>query len=474
MPRCTSGAAPAELEAAVELEASGIGAGIELLALGGASELPGLSVALERFGVRLVPARGDPELLARLARDASRAEEQVPELLGVLLGPEPPESEMSRVVELVRRSPLHQNLPILVPSGPKPPADTLDVAPGACSEVGEVAAGSREVAPALSAAPVVLRLSFGSSASLESELALLLELHRARTSAARYAARAEQARGELLEARASSAAFAEQARAFQAELETSQAQLVQASKLALLGELVAEVAHEINGPLAFSLSHLGTIQSGVSRCFARLGQSAVEPGEERVRLEERLRGVILGLNRIKGLVVKLQTFSRMDDGQRHPVRVAEAIGTILAIVEHRMDDRIHLTTELREPEVIQCDPALINQCVMNLVVNAIDAIEGEGKLAIVAGAEADRYVIRVRDSGVGVPIDLRQRIFDPFFTTKPAGKGTGLGLSIASTIVKKHGGTLALDRCAEGGTEAVISLPLSQLVLPRRAAAAAR
>jgi two-component system NtrC family sensor kinase len=172
--------------------------------------------------------------------------------------------------------------------------------------------------------------------------------------------------------------------------------------------------------------------------------------------------------------------------------VADAIGTVLTILHHRMRDRIHLTTEFGKPDIIQCDPSLINQCVMNLLVNAIDAIGArdggeeydgsdavddverhdgarmEGNIHVSARGEGDSYVIRVNDSGHGVSPEIEHQIFDPFFTTKPVGKGTGLGLSIASSVVKKHGGTLALSPGANGGTEAVIRIPLGRIAPARR------
>ena len=184
--------------------------------------------------------------------------------------------------------------------------------------------------------------------------------------------------------------------------------------------------------------------------------------------------VVLGLDRIKSLVVKLQTFSRLDDGRNQAVNVAAAIDTVLTILHHRIPEHVQVTTEFGAPEVIQCQSSLINQCVMNLIVNAIDAIEpreAAGCVHISARAEGDSYVIRVVDNGPGIPPDIASRIFDPFFTTKPEGKGTGLGLSIAAGVVEKHDGTLALLPADGGGTAAVARLPLGRVTANVRAAA---
>jgi C4-dicarboxylate-specific signal transduction histidine kinase len=456
LPRRGSGAEPGGPEARA---AAG---GLELLALGGGVS-PEVAAALARLGVALAPVHGDAALAERLERDARAVGLETPDaprLVGVLLGAHHSEPEAAHFARLVRRLPQHEQLPILLPraAGSNAPAE------------GAAAPGSMHG----SAATPMLPLSLEPPAALESQLALLLDLHRARARAVCLSSQAEQARRDAAEASAHSAALEASLRATQAQLATCQSQLVQASKLAQLGELVAGVAHELNNPLSFALSHLATIGSGVSRGFAKLTELAPESAVECARIEERIRAVVLGTERIQSLVVKLQNFSRFDDGERHPVRVAEAIGAVLTIVEHRLGDRVSVATELHEPAVIHCSPSLIDHCVMNLVVNAIDAIEVEGRLLIKAGAEGERYVIRVLDSGPGVPDELRQRVFDPFFTTKPIGKGTGLGLSIAASIVEKHGGTLVLGRGAQGGTEAVVCLPLAHVGKPRRASAAAR
>jgi two-component system NtrC family sensor kinase len=132
---------------------------------------------------------------------------------------------------------------------------------------------------------------------------------------------------------------------------------------------------------------------------------------------------------------------------------------VVTIMQHRLEDRVHVQLRYGQPEVIQCEPSLFNQAVMNLIANAIDAIEGNGLLTITTGADGSSYVIRVEDTGIGIPTEIRERVFEPFFTTKPIGQGTGLGLSIAYSIVRKHGGTLELHATAAGGTEAVIRIP---------------
>jgi len=134
--------------------------------------------------------------------------------------------------------------------------------------------------------------------------------------------------------------------------------------------------------------------------------------------------------------------------------------SVLMILGHRLGDRIRVETKLGEPDQIECFPGLLNQALLNLVANSIDAIEGQGTVTVATGAEGNVYAITVSDTGQGIPDDLRERVLEPFFTTKPVGQGTGLGLSITYSIVRKHGGTLELSRREGGGTVVAIRLPM--------------
>lgn len=247
-----------------------------------------------------------------------------------------------------------------------------------------------------------------------------------------------------------------------AELQSTQAQLVQSAKMASLGSLVAGVAHEVNNPLAFVLSHLDTTESSLQSVEKRLGSGAFEPVQASwTKARNRLQSMRMGLERIRDLVLKLRAFSRLDEGEKKIVNVRECVDSVLTILAHRLGDRIAITTEFGAPEELECMPGLLNQAIMNLVANAMDALDGPGTIRIFSRAEGDRYVIRIEDTGPGIPPELRHRVLDPFFTTKPVGSGTGLGLSITDSIVKKHGGTLEFTDAPGGGAAAVIRLPLS-------------
>jgi two-component system, NtrC family, sensor kinase len=245
------------------------------------------------------------------------------------------------------------------------------------------------------------------------------------------------------------------------ELQTTQMQLVQSAKMASLGELVAGVAHEINNPLSFAISHLSTARKSLERLESSLPDGIPERGhDDWQRGLTRLAEMGIGLERIRELVVKLRTFSRLDEGARKWVSVREAIESMLTILHHRLG-RIQVATEFGEPDRIECSPGLLNQAIMNLVSNAIDAIEDAGTISLRTGAVGGHFAITVSDDGKGISSGLRERVFEPFFTTKPVGQGTGLGLSIAYSIVRAHGGSLELLERPEGGTQAIVKLPLS-------------
>jgi two-component system NtrC family sensor kinase len=163
---------------------------------------------------------------------------------------------------------------------------------------------------------------------------------------------------------------------------------------------------------------------------------------------------------MRDLVLKLRTFSRLDEGERKVVSIRECIESLLTILGHRFKDRIDVQTRYADVDMLECYPSLLTQAVMNLVANAIDAIPKLGVITITTEVEDDVYRISVTDTGTGIPPEVLDRILDPFFTTKPVGQGTGLGLSITYSIVRKHGGTLEFLRAEGGGTEATIRIPL--------------
>ena len=273
---------------------------------------------------------------------------------------------------------------------------------------------------------------------------------------ARAEAVAAEARAALAEALSRANAELEEANR---QLRDTQAKLVQAAKMASLGELVAGIAHEINNPLAFILAHQGTVE----RVLERLGPHVAADAEAQALVEkgrQRSQSMTLGLKRIQDLVLNLRKFSRLEDGGFQTLNVPEAIETVVALLTHKLSNRIVVRRQFDARPELFCSPALLNQVVMNIVGNAADAIEDQGAITI-ATREADgQYVIEIADTGPGVAEELRERIFEPFFTTKPIGSGTGLGLAIAYNVVRAHEGHIAVGASPEGGARFTISVPL--------------
>jgi signal transduction histidine kinase len=294
----------------------------------------------------------------------------------------------------------------------------------------------------------------------------LLSRVRAHLAMVRMRKEAENAMRELAETRATLVRELEgknsELESAYRDLQKAQSQLVQSAKMASLGELVAGVAHEINNPLAFALGHLDTVQRSLRRLQTRLG-SALE-GEtlpDWQRAVDRLREMQLGLDRIRDLVLRLRTFSRLDEGEQKRVSIRESVESVLAILEHRLRDRVTVKTDFGEPDQVMCYPGLLNQAVLNLISNAADAIAEQGAITVTTGAQGGHFVIHIADTGSGIPEAIRDRVIEPFFTTKAVGEGTGLGLSITYSIAKKHGGDLELLPGPAGGTVAILRFPLA-------------
>jgi two-component system NtrC family sensor kinase len=247
------------------------------------------------------------------------------------------------------------------------------------------------------------------------------------------------------------------------ELRETQSQLVQSAKMASLGQLVAGVAHEINNPLAFVLNHQATVVRALNRVAGEAVPHLSEEGLQQLnKALARLTDMAPGLERIRDLVLNLRTFSRLDEGEIKRVDIDEAIESVLVLLQYRLGTRIRVNREFGAVKHIDCYPGPLNQVMMNLLANAIDAIDGEGELTISTDQEGEMLRIVIADNGKGMPDAVRERIFEPFFTTKPVGQGTGLGLSISFGIIRKHGGTLEALSMLGKGTRMVIRIPLER------------
>jgi len=244
------------------------------------------------------------------------------------------------------------------------------------------------------------------------------------------------------------------------ELQATQAQLLQSEKLRSLGQLVAGVAHELNNPIGFVHANLQLLEDYVARLLAAqaAGDDVETPREAIRKLLARSRE---GTDRVKKIVLDLRTFSRMDQADLSDVDLNEEIERTLALMEARFKDGITVRRDLQQIPRVRCYPAQLNQVFMNLVMNACDALDGQGTIQVETRPCEMGVRLAFRDSGPGIPPALRERIFEPFFTTKPVGQGTGLGLSISHGIVERHGGRMSVECPEEGGSVFRIELPLT-------------
>ena len=270
-------------------------------------------------------------------------------------------------------------------------------------------------------------------------------------------------------------------------LQKTQSHLVQSEKLAGLGQMVAGVAHEINNPLAFVSNNAAVLQRDVKAVCELLKtyadsepllQQHAPDLYERIRdlseridisyttqnLPELLNRSREGIRRIQQIVKDLRDFARLDEADLHEVDLNAGVeSTLNIILGHARKKQVDVTFERSPLPPIACYPAKINQVVMNLISNAIDACSDGGKVTIRTAKENGSVRIEVQDTGHGIDPAIRDRIFDPFFTTKPPGEGTGLGLSISYGIVQQHGGTIEVESQPGAGARFIVTLPLRAL-----------
>ena len=281
------------------------------------------------------------------------------------------------------------------------------------------------------------------------------------------------------------------------KLKQAQIQLIQTEKMSSLGQLVAGVAHEINNPVNFIhgnlaytaeythslLQLLNTYQESYPQPTTTV-QTALDASDLEFLNEDlpkMLSSMKVGTDRIRQLVLSLRTFARLDEAQKKPADIHEGINSTLMILQSHLKSKpdrpgIQIIKTYGDFPPVECYAGQLNQVFMNLLSNAIDALEGETKFLHVsepprvptiriqtALLTPDCLEIEITDNGPGIPDEVRQQIFNPFFTTKEAGKGTGLGLSISyQIVVEKHGGQLDCCSTVGQGTTFRITLPNRQ------------
>ena len=239
------------------------------------------------------------------------------------------------------------------------------------------------------------------------------------------------------------------------ELQQAHSHLVRSEKMAALGKLAATIAHEVNNPLAGILTY-------ARLCLKQLDSPEVTP-EKRAEVLEQLRIIERESRRCGEIMRNLLSFARQAPPRREPAELNALVERTLALVRHELELRgIELTTRLADGlPPVACDANQIQQVLLALAVNALEAMPRGGRLTLKTGAVSESVLeVRVRDTGVGIPREALPHIFEPFFTTKEDQHRTGLGLAVARSIVEQHGGSLEVASTPGRGTEFVVRLPL--------------
>ncbi len=263
------------------------------------------------------------------------------------------------------------------------------------------------------------------------------------------------------------------------ELEATQAQLMQSERMASIGQLAAGVAHEINNPVGFVNSNLGSLQHYVVNLLRLLSAYKNAEGnmpemavQQLAVLKQELDFEFMcedittllsesldGLKRVTRIVQDLKNFSHVDESESQWADLEAGLESTLRVVWNELKYKAEVVKEFAGVPQIKCYPFQLNQVFMNLLVNASQALDGKGSITLRTGFDAQEVWVAVQDSGRGIKPEHLLRVFDPFFTTKPVGKGTGLGLSLSYDIVKKHGGRIEVQSTEGVGTTFTVHLP---------------
>ena len=266
------------------------------------------------------------------------------------------------------------------------------------------------------------------------------------------------------------------------QLQEAQAQLVQREKMASLGQLVAGVAHEINNPLAFVTNNLAVLDRDIHQLaaitadyrarFGREVPESIRGAEEALDIEYTLGNLDrifdstrAGLQRLRAIVAGLRDFSRLDEAEWKPIQANDAVRTTLEMVRYHIREKeIVLVLDLGDLPPVWCFPGKLNQVLLNVLMNALQAVGRGGMIRVSTRhvPERNEVVFAIADTGPGIPDAILGRIFDPFFTTKPQGNGTGLGLWISYTAVHEHGGRIDVETRVGEGTTFTIAIPVSR------------
>lgn len=265
------------------------------------------------------------------------------------------------------------------------------------------------------------------------------------------------------------------------ELKRVQAQIIQQEKMASIGQLSAGIAHEINNPVSFITGNLDILKRYMETVMEiiRVQEDLIKTGvspDALAALDEMKRkkkfdyilndiGNLIaqsleGSDRVRRIVADLKAFSRMEDDVPMLEDVNKGLESTINIVWNEIKYKAELVKEFGELPLIRCNIGRLSQVFMNLLVNAAQAVEKQGKITVRTRSDGNDIFVSVADTGVGIPKENLKKVFDPFFTTKEKGAGTGLGLSISYDIIKKHNGEITVESKAGGGTTFTVRIPV--------------
>jgi len=270
------------------------------------------------------------------------------------------------------------------------------------------------------------------------------------------------------------------------ELRESQQKIIQQEKMASIGQLAAGIAHEINNPVGFVMSNLHSMGKYSERLFQfiKIQSEAVDrlskqDGDTAVVLDglhkkrqalkidylmndfiNVIKESLEGAERVKRIVQDLKNFSHNDEDEHKPADINEGIESTINVVGNELKYKANVKKEYGQIPLTKCNLGQLNQVFMNLLINAVQAIEEHGEISIKTERKDGDIVVSVSDTGCGIQQDIMNRIFEPFFTTKEVGEGTGLGLSIAYDIVKKHNGEILVTSEIGKGSTFTVKIPV--------------
>ncbi|MBR6163684.1 HAMP domain-containing histidine kinase [bacterium] len=266
------------------------------------------------------------------------------------------------------------------------------------------------------------------------------------------------------------------------ELQSTQAMMVHSEKMKSLGELVAGIMHEINNPINFiygNMTHLDNYSKDLVRIVEEYSDLDKDLSEElrnkykslkeeldydfiKTDIPDLIKSCKEGAERAKNIIQDLKSFSRFEESAIASVNIEKEIDTCLTILYNKYKNRITIHKEFPENmQTIEAYGGQLNQVFMNILDNAIGAIEGQGDIWVRASFTNNNVRVEIEDNGSGMSEETKQKVFNPFFTTKPVGKGTGLGMSITYKVIKNHNGNIEIESQEGIGTKFIITLPIN-------------